>query len=374
MIGKKIRQHNAITEARYEMSSLEKDLVYLLMQQIKEGDSSGKEYIIDTSHLDVSFKSLREAAVNLISRIYEIKKPSGDILRLTLMTVVKYNEDENKLQVKISQKLFPYLIAIRENYTEFELSLALDMKSKYAKRLYEMCSQHKEEGVFDVSLEELKWRLDLKNPNTREEKYPGWANFEKNVLLRPLEELNRKSDLIVSYVCRKDQKAYIVTFKIYPKPKQLLLDFRAASRRKKQGTVKVNPLTSQTKDKILLAEDIAFLASSYKNSLLRHYANVEVDIATNGLEVVEKVKKSMEEGLSPYRLIIMDIQMPQKNGVEASKAIRGLGYQQPIIAHTAMEKGQAIKATKKSEMNSLVLKADGVEKLLDEVRRFMEQE
>lgn len=61
-----------------------------------------------------------------------------------------------------------------------------------------------------------------------------------------------------------------------------------------------------------------------------------VDVAENGAEAVEKVSHSLE---NPYEVILMDIQMPVMDGIEATKAIRAMSdphlAKVPIIAMTA---------------------------------------
>ncbi len=58
-------------------------------------------------------------------------------------------------------------------------------------------------------------------------------------------------------------------------------------------------------------------------------AEYVVDIANNGQEAVDAVEKVK------YGLILMDIQMPVLDGLEATKKIRAAGHKMPIIAMTA---------------------------------------
>jgi CheY-like chemotaxis protein len=56
---------------------------------------------------------------------------------------------------------------------------------------------------------------------------------------------------------------------------------------------------------------------------------LQVDIAVNGLEAVQKATAVA------YDLILMDCQMPEMDGYEATRTLRQYGVQTPIIALTA---------------------------------------
>ncbi|MBQ9359807.1 MAG: response regulator [Lachnospiraceae bacterium] len=85
---------------------------------------------------------------------------------------------------------------------------------------------------------------------------------------------------------------------------------------------------------ILLAEDVMINAEIMKQ-LLR-MKEMECDHAENGKQAVELFEKSDENA---YDAILMDIKMPEMNGLEATKAIRAMARPDaakvPIIALTA---------------------------------------
>jgi CheY-like chemotaxis protein len=61
---------------------------------------------------------------------------------------------------------------------------------------------------------------------------------------------------------------------------------------------------------------------------------IEIEIAENGQVVCEKAVQSRAEG-HPYDLILMDMQMPEMDGLQATQWLREHDWQGPIIAVTA---------------------------------------
>ena len=82
--------------------------------------------------------------------------------------------------------------------------------------------------------------------------------------------------------------------------------------------------------RILLAEDNP--ANQKLAGLILHKEGFEVDVASNGLEAVKMFTSQPER----YHLVFMDVQMPDMDGMAATKAIRAKGFDRiPIIAMTA---------------------------------------
>ena len=88
-------------------------------------------------------------------------------------------------------------------------------------------------------------------------------------------------------------------------------------------------------ERLKLREDIQILVA--EDNLINQkvaqniFKNIgfQIDIASDGQEAVEMVK------LKAYDIVFMDLEMPEKDGVEATKEIRKMGYQIPIVAMTA---------------------------------------
>lgn len=104
------------------------------------------------------------------------------------------------------------------------------------------------------------------------------------------------------------------------------------------------------------------------SGFLRHWG-IEVDIANNGLEALTKLKNNA------YQLIIMDVQMPEMDGIEATAQIRNIKDSKyskiPIIALTANVSSQAIKEIIDVGMNNFVCKPFNPEELYSKISKYI---
>lgn len=97
---------------------------------------------------------------------------------------------------------------------------------------------------------------------------------------------------------------------------------------------------------------------------------IEIDIANNGKEAIEKYSNAFEKK-SPYELILMDLQMPIMDGIEATKIIRKIDKNIPIIALTANAMAQDVQNTKDAGMNEHLNKPINVEELFNVLLKFI---
>jgi CheY-like chemotaxis protein len=117
--------------------------------------------------------------------------------------------------------------------------------------------------------------------------------------------------------------------------------------------------------RILLAEDNP--ANVKLTTLVLAKAGFRVDVARNGHEAVAKYTSSP----GTFDLILMDVQMPEMDGLKATKAIREKGFDTiPIIAMTA----NAMKGDRENcldaGMNDYIPKPIRRENVLEVIRKW----
>ncbi len=119
---------------------------------------------------------------------------------------------------------------------------------------------------------------------------------------------------------------------------------------------------------VLLVEDTEFnvmVAEAELNSVIK---DLHMDVAVNGKIAVEMIQKNQ------YDIVLMDVQMPEMNGYEATRAIRGLDGATsaiPIIAMTANDIQQEIDKCFESGMDAYVPKPFESKELVNKISRLL---
>jgi plasmid replication initiation protein len=210
-----IVQHNSITEARYEMTSLEKNILYFLVSQIRKEDinSNKKFYKISINDLSSSTNKVlnhihfKLLAKKMLARTLSLQF-KGKFYEVNLISSSEYLKKEGCLEIELSEEVSNLLFDLKTNFTTLHLKSALSLKSKYSKRIYEMLSQYKDTKIFRISIDELKWRLSLKDFGTGLDKYEKFSWFKKKVLDIAEREINSKCDIGFTYKSIKTGRKY----------------------------------------------------------------------------------------------------------------------------------------------------------------------
>ncbi len=120
---------------------------------------------------------------------------------------------------------------------------------------------------------------------------------------------------------------------------------------------------------ILVAEDMEINREII--SAVLEQTDIGIDFAANGLEAVQM----FESGRNRYSLILMDVQMPELDGYDATRRIRALPYPEaqtvPIIAMTANVFKEDVEACLSAGMDDHVGKPIDFNFLLDKLQKYM---
>ena len=144
---------------------------------------------------------------------------------------------------------------------------------------------------------------------------------------------------------------------------------------KKQKSVAQPPATPKPQSmKILVAEDNK-VNQEVVMRMLKLEKVTDATLAEDGQKALDIIRDSMEEAPdgtkhSPYQLIFMDIQMPNMDGIEATRQIRELGFEAPIVALTAYNHETNREACKAAGMNEFLPKPLKRKPLRETIEQF----
>ena len=144
-------------------------------------------------------------------KIKEKKEHGFEFENIVPIPYVKWTDYHDEVTIRFSPEIMPYLINLKQNFTQHALSDLAELNSKYSIILYRWLSMNynqyehysykggrREEQVEayrnpSISMRELREMTDTVN------EYKLFTNFSKKVLDKPLEEINAHTSFNVSY-------------------------------------------------------------------------------------------------------------------------------------------------------------------------------
>ena len=123
-----------------------------------------------------------------------------------------------------------------------------------------------------------------------------------------------------------------------------------------------------SKLRVLVADDNKINVQVVRQMLKQEHVQ-DVTVAKDGQEAYDLVKGTMERN-QPYDVIFMDVQMPNVDGIQSTRLIRGIGYTSPIVALTAFSEESNVKDCMESGMNEFLAKPIKRPALKQVLKRF----
>ena len=139
-----------------------------------------------------------------------------------------------------------------------------------------------------------------------------------------------------------------------------------AKKRKLTPTKKEVIIDKKFNGKVLVVEDNK-ANQLFAKVILNSFGIKDVDIANDGIEALEKVKSAS------YDLILMDENMPNMNGIVATRKIRQMHIDTPIVAVTANALTGDRERFLSAGMDDYISKPIDKQKLIDILSRYLEE-
>lgn len=196
-------------------------LIRSAIMQVVRDDEELKPYIITVKELaellGVSasnvYRDVEEITDDIIKNpVYvkeEIVGKSIKWIKIPWVSKCEYNSDIG-VAIKLNEELKPFLINLKEHYTQYTLQEVLTMKSVYAIRIFEMLQSKimsrmlpKDGTDIEISVQEIRECCDC------EDKYPAFGNLKDKVIDKAVSEINRVTMFRVDYSYRKKSRTVV---------------------------------------------------------------------------------------------------------------------------------------------------------------------
>jgi len=206
-----VRQHNALTNARYDYTELQQDLLFFIISKLNPDNKEDYSLsIMELSKLTgkkYNAAYLHKATADMGSRVLEVLTEKS-YEQIWMFQRVKYHLGQGIIEFDFTKHILPYLFDLKNNFTSFELAAALRLTSKYAKRIYPLCSQWKDLGeTKKYDLQDLKKMLGLLDDKGNE-RMKQLIDLRTNVLDVAMKQINEHTELHVSYKLEKVGRSF----------------------------------------------------------------------------------------------------------------------------------------------------------------------
>jgi plasmid replication initiation protein len=214
-----VKQNNALITAKHSLSQVQLKIVLSLLGQINRTDEDFKDYIFNIQDFfscidgdsNKNYTFIKNSIKDILSKPLEIKTEEGHLL-CNWLSSAETNANTGLIRLRFDPVLKPYLLQLKSKFTVFHLEHILVLNSIYSIRLYEMIKRFESTGFYTVSIEELRWMLEI--PNTYR------LNNIKDLLNKAKEEISSKTDIQFGYKLKKLGRSFKnIEFKIRPTTK-----------------------------------------------------------------------------------------------------------------------------------------------------------
>lgn len=191
---------NNLNESRYRLSVQEQRVVLTMISLIKESDIDFKTYGFSIKEFAKLtgvkgkgiYSELRKVTKSLLSKTFTIKT-SASSLQIGWVSSAEYYTQDGRVEFSFDPKLKPYLLALKKEFTRYQLKNVIRLKSSYSVRIYELLKQYQSIGTRFFTIEELRALL-----NIPDDKLNVYSNFRVTVIEKAKKELV-KTDIFFDY-------------------------------------------------------------------------------------------------------------------------------------------------------------------------------
>ena len=214
-------QANSLVGGKQALKLNSAKLIRAAIMQVVRDDEELKPYIITISELaellnipkSNIYRDIDDITDDILKNPVYIREEVGKKVRwikIPWVTRCEYNSDIG-VAIKLNDELKPFLINLKDHYTQYTLDSILVMKSVYAIRIYELLQSEIMTRILPRAGTDIELSVEtLKECCGCESKaYNTFSNFRNRVIDIAVKEINEKTLYTLSYDYVKKGKSVI---------------------------------------------------------------------------------------------------------------------------------------------------------------------
>jgi len=218
-------QSNKLVEAHYRLTLQEKRFVLWLISLIHKDDIDFQKYqlkIIEFAAMmglnpKTQYKEMKLVTKSLITRAIEIEDVEASrVKQMAWLGFADWELKKGICSVSFHPELKPYLLQLKEQFTQIGFADLLGLSSVYSVRIFELLAQYEAIGNRETSIEEIrKWC------GIGKDEYQLYAHLKSKVISRAKDEINLKTDYEIDYKeIKESRKVVAIDWSIQKKTKR----------------------------------------------------------------------------------------------------------------------------------------------------------
>lgn len=221
-----VTKSNCLVDASYQLNVQAQKLVLACLGKIDSRSETPKEMTLTASEfselMGIDMKNAHRElykAVDLLFKASITLYENGEEIELCwIQEKGKKIKGEGAVRFVWSDKVLRYISQLQSRFTTYKLRHIAELQSAHSIRLYELLMKFNSTGERVIYLDDFKSALGISD------KYPEFKILNRAVIKPSVEELNQRSDLIITYeTIKKGRSVAALSFE-FKQNKQMKMD------------------------------------------------------------------------------------------------------------------------------------------------------
>lgn len=222
--NRRVVKSNRLILSRMDWSALEQRIVAIMIAQLNVDTDTfdlQKVHVRDLAKLTGKgggslYEQMKRVCESLTDEKLRVRDDTSTGNRsytaINVMSSCTYKEGQGVIEARFTEDMRPFLIQLKECFTQYRLLNLVRLPSKYSMRVYELLKMREGLRFLRISVEELRETVGC------EYQYERFADFRRWVIERSRKDLKEHTDIHFTYNVERGKwnRAERVNFHIRP--------------------------------------------------------------------------------------------------------------------------------------------------------------